>query len=91
MIKLSPIAAKAVNEPTDPAREQVSVEQVTDYDHEVDKTIDEFNRRGICLMDYSSEIRHRSFELESELTQAANRDDREAFFKLLADYRNCFN
>jgi len=95
MIKLSKEAEKAVKDSRPPAREQVTVEQVPvepiNYDHEVDECIAYFNRRGISLMDYSSEIRHRSFLIEQEFTEAANQDDREKFMKLLQDWRNCFH
>jgi len=62
----------------------------TFFEHETDTAIAELNRLGISLMDYPESTRHRAFVLEAELTEAANKGDRERFLGLLEQWRSCF-
>ena len=62
-----------------------------DYDAEVGKCVAGFNRRGISLMDYPPSTRHRAFEIENQITDAANDDDPVQLMDLLKQWRQCFH
>jgi hypothetical protein len=60
------------------------------FDQALDDAVSESNRAGVQVMDLSKESRRRSDRHEAELTEAANRGDREAFDKALSAWRRCF-
>lgn len=61
-----------------------------DYDHEIQKVIDELNGAGIQMMEVSKVDRKKSFILEKDLTSAANKGDTEQFLKVIEEWRECF-
>ncbi len=62
-----------------------------DYEAEMDATIAELNRRGVSLMNYPATIRHETFVIEQQLTEAANDNDGHRFMELLTKYKNSFH
>lgn len=61
------------------------------YDNHVRAAIKEFNSRGINPMDVPEINRRRADRLDKEMTEAANRNDQEAFSKALRQWGQCFH
>jgi len=61
------------------------------YDQAICQVIDELNALGVRMTDYPQANRHRALELELAFTEAANRGQKEAFDRLLAEWKACFN
>lgn len=60
-------------------------------DKKIQSVIENLNARDISLMDFPSEIRHRAFLLEQDLTTAANDGDKAKFDDCLMKWRSCFH
>jgi len=58
-----------------------------DYDREIMDVINEFDEAGVLVMAASPEIRQQTWELEEELTEAANNGDVTRFRQLLHRWR----
>ena len=66
--------------------------QPADYYHEhIRAVIAEFNSCGIRMMDIPEPMRRKALRLEEEMTQLANRDDRDKFLQALKQWRACFH
>jgi hypothetical protein len=61
------------------------------YDRHVRVAISEFNDLGIRYTDIAEVNRRKADEFDREMTEAANRNDREAFLLALEKWRGCFN
>ena len=61
------------------------------YDRHVEAVIAEFNFRGIRYTDIPLAKRKEADKFEKEITEAANRGDRETFLVTLNQWRACFH
>lgn len=61
------------------------------YDNEMDAAICELDKAGVYIMDVPKSMRHKAFELDRQLTAAANENRREDFERLLKEWRDCFH
>ena len=62
-------------------------EEMVDYEKHIANTIHILNLAEVNLMEISENGRKRSFALEFEITEAANKGDTEEFFRLLDEWR----
>jgi len=60
---------------------------MVDYDEHIANTIEILTLAEVNLMEISEMDRKISLDLEIKMTEAANRDDSQQFFKLLDDWR----
>lgn len=60
------------------------------FESAIHGVIEELNATGIRMQSIPVELRRQSHNHETEMTDAANRGDREAFVKALAAWRRCF-
>ena len=65
--------------------------QHLDYDEQIQAVIAEFNSCGIRMMDIPEPMRKKALNLEEQMTQAANRGDRDGFLQVLKQWRQCFH
>ena len=61
------------------------------YGKHIEAAIAEFNSRGISMMDVPEINRKRASNLDKEVTEAANCNDRKTFLKALKQWRHCFH
>ena len=61
------------------------------YDKHIEAAIAELNSLGIRMMDVPETMRKKAFRLEEQITQLANRGDRDGFLQVLKQWRQCFH
>jgi len=61
------------------------------YDSHIREAIAEFNSLGIKYTDVPKAKRREAAKFDREMTEAANRNDQEAFSKALRQWRQCFH
>lgn len=54
------------------------------------EAIAELNTKGISIMDFSEDVRHQTFLIEQQITEAVNAGDKLAFDKYLVEWKNFF-
>ena len=61
------------------------------FDFYIKQVIADLGNRGVSIMDYPQATRHRAIELDTLLTEAANKGDRKTFLGYLEQWRECFH
>ena len=61
------------------------------YDRHIGTVIAEFNSRGLRMIDVAEINRRKADKFDKEMTESANRGDREEFQKALNHWRECFH
>lgn len=73
-------------------RKDVSRECDPDYfDSKIQAALDSLNKAGKRMIGFPEEIRAKAFQLEKQMTEAANAGDRDEFLSLLLQWRGCFH
>ena len=62
-------------------------ESVFDFDEPIEKAIQEFNEAGVDMKELSPSDRRRALDLETALTEAANKGDIEKFITLVDQWK----